>query len=272
MPLLPFIKKRFQDAAYRFIESRPQPTPSLSRLRRCKIISHRGDHRNRPEEENTISAFDRSAKMGVWGIELDIRFSADGEPMVFHDADLSRVYGSSQSLAALTRHQIKDRFPDIPMLEEVVRRFGRKRHLMIEVKEQPWPRLSIQNARLRDILSSMTPVEDFHLLCLHPRALMPVKGFPSCAKVAISEYWPELRRKWIRRRSWGGLCGHYLLLGRSAIDALHRNGQKAGSGYVRSQNGLFREINRGVDWIFSNHAVQLQQRVNACLPEGLQRE
>jgi glycerophosphoryl diester phosphodiesterase len=31
-----------------------------------------------------------------------------------------------------------------------------------------------------------------------------------------------------------------------------------GTGYVRTPNCLFRELNRGVDWIFSNHAAEVQ--------------
>jgi len=31
-----------------------------------------------------------------------------------------------------------------------------------------------------------------------------------------------------------------------------------GSGFAASKYGMFREINRGVDWVFSNHAVRLE--------------
>ncbi len=267
MPFLSFAKKRFQELADTYIERRRHPVPSLSRLQQCKIIAHRGDHLYNPAYENSLAAFDRAAKAGVWGIELDIRFSADGEPMVFHDASLSRVYGKTQPIAQLPCSEIKRRFPDIPTLAEVVRRFGHKVHLMIEIKEQPWPRPSRQNGRIQEILSPLEPARDFHLLCLHPRALMPVKGFPPHANVAISEYWPELRSRWTKRRPWGGFCGHFLLLRSGVIAALHQKGQKVGTGYVRSRNALFREINRGVDWIFSNEAVYMQQLVNACLSD-----
>ena len=216
-------------------------------------------------EENSIVAFDRSAKAGVWGIELDIRFTADLEPVVFHDSILSRVYGRPEQISELSYRDIEYHFPGIPSLAEVVRQFGQKLHLMIEVKQQPWPQPSRQNSRLRQILSGLEPAEDYHLLCLHPSALNPLEGVPPYAMVAISEYWPELRSRWLRRRSWGGLCGHYLLLRQAVVEALQRNGQKVGTGYIRSRNGLFREINRGVDWIFSNDAIRLQQIVNTCL-------
>jgi len=33
--------------------------------------------------------------------------------------------------------------------------------------------------------------------------------------------------------------------------------KKIGVGYPKSKNNLFREINRGVEWIFSNDAVEV---------------
>jgi len=36
-----------------------------------------------------------------------------------------------------------------------------------------------------------------------------------------------------------------------------KSGQKIGVGYPRSKNSLFRELNRSVEWIFSNDAIGL---------------
>jgi glycerophosphoryl diester phosphodiesterase len=41
--------------------------------------------------------------------------------------------------------------------------------------------------------------------------------------------------------------------------------QKLATGYVNSKNCLFRELNRDVEWIFSDNAVELQQIVNQLL-------
>lgn len=265
MPLPSFIKSSLLQLADTMIERRPQPAPSVSRLQRCKIISHRGEHGDNPLEENSMAAFRRAKTAGVWGVELDIRFTADFEPVVCHDPSLHRIFGVPQHIAELSCRKLKALFPAIPTLSEVVQAFGHKLHLMIEIKSQPWPDPPRQNRRLQEILAGMAPSKDFHLLCLHPRALTPLEGFPPQARVVVSEYGPELRSRWILRRRWGGLCGHYLLLRSAVIRAFHRNGRKVGTGYIRSANALFREINRGVDWIFSNHAVQLQQVVDARL-------
>lgn len=264
MSLPSFIENRLMKLADAMIDRRSQPIPSFSRLKHCRIISHRGDHGDNPLEENTMAAFRRAEQAGVWGVELDIRFTADLEPVVIHDPTMDRIFGGQLAVAELSCRELKIQFPAIPTLEEVVKAFGHRLHLMIEIKAQPWPDAPRQNRRLQDILSGLTPSQDFHLLCLHPQVLQPLEGFPLRARVVISEYGPELRSRWLMRKRWGGLCGHYLLLRHAVIRALHQNGQQVGTGYIQSRNGLFREINRGVDWIFSNHAVQLQLMVNAC--------
>jgi glycerophosphoryl diester phosphodiesterase len=61
------------------------------------------------------------------------------------------------------------------------------------------------------------------------------------------------------REGYGGIAGHYLMVGAPAIQRHHAARQKVGTGYPRSINQLFRELNRGVDWIFSNHAGYVLQ-------------
>jgi glycerophosphoryl diester phosphodiesterase len=69
-------------------------------------------------------------------------------------------------------------------------------------------------------------------------------------------------------RKMGGLAGHYFLLNKSILSKHRGCGQKVGTGYPRSKNCLFREINRGVEWIFSNNAAELQAIVRQVIDTG----
>jgi glycerophosphoryl diester phosphodiesterase len=53
------------------------------------VIAHRGDSKVAPE--NTLPAFESAVKAGADLVELDYYHSADGVPVVFHDADLDRA-------------------------------------------------------------------------------------------------------------------------------------------------------------------------------------
>ena len=233
--------------------------PSPSQLQQCKIISHRGVHDNHLIAENTMAAFEQAEKAGVWGIELDIRWTRDMEPVVYHDPDLNRLHGVDKNVSAYSLSELKKRFPTIPTLSEVVHRFGGKSHLMIEVKMQPWLDSSKQVPRLYHVLAPLEPSKDYHLITSHPEILAPMGEIPMNARIAIAEHWPALPSKWVRRRPWGGLCAHYLVLGKRIVKAHHQRGQKVGTGYIQSRNNLFRELNRDIDWIFSNAAVRVQR-------------
>lgn len=53
------------------------------------VIAHRGDSKVAPE--NSLPAFASAVKAGADLVELDYYHSADGVPVVFHDADLDRT-------------------------------------------------------------------------------------------------------------------------------------------------------------------------------------
>jgi glycerophosphoryl diester phosphodiesterase len=63
-------------------------------------------------------------------------------------------------------------------------------------------------------------------------------------------------------KDYGGVAGHYLLLDNKKLKQHRKKGQQVGTGYPGSKNCLFREINRGVEWIYSNNATELQKIVN----------
>jgi glycerophosphoryl diester phosphodiesterase len=242
-----------------------QPNPSKAALQQCKIIAHRGDPLGKQEEENTLAAFDRAQAAGVWGIEMDLHWTRDREPVVIHDPDLVRLYGIRRHIAEFGFAELRSQFPAIPALDEVIGRYGGRLHLMIEIKSMPKDDRPGHQQRLREILGPLTPVTDYHLLCLQPEAL-PVPPFlPRSALVAVADRLPQQMSRWVLKHRWGGICGHFLFIGNALIHRHHAAGQKVGIGYARSRNSLFRELNRGIDWIFSNDASALQNILNRTL-------
>ena len=69
--------------------------------------AHRGCSMEWPE--NTIEAFVAAAELpGVVGIELDIQLTKDGEVVVFHDENVSRVTDGSQRVVDYTLAELKE--------------------------------------------------------------------------------------------------------------------------------------------------------------------
>lgn len=72
-----------------------------------RLYAHRGLHDNRGEApENSMAAFRKAVDAG-YGIELDIQLTKDRIPMVFHDADLSRVCGVEGKVADYTYESLQ---------------------------------------------------------------------------------------------------------------------------------------------------------------------
>jgi glycerophosphoryl diester phosphodiesterase len=56
---------------------------------RVLVLAHRGA--NRLARENTVAAFTAAGALGADGVELDVHLSADGVPVVHHDAAVESV-------------------------------------------------------------------------------------------------------------------------------------------------------------------------------------
>jgi glycerophosphoryl diester phosphodiesterase len=67
-------------------------------LRRPWLVAHRGGAALAPE--NTLPAFERAATLGSDAFELDVRLSADGAVVVFHDGDTERLTGEPGTIEA----------------------------------------------------------------------------------------------------------------------------------------------------------------------------
>ncbi len=132
MKLLDPLEPLFHVVADGLYAGFPQPKPGLVALRRCRIISHRGEHDNVMVYENTLAAFDKARDHGVWGIECDIRWTKDLVPVVFHDADLQRLFGNSLTIGQTLFAPLRKEFRQIPTLLEVLTRYGKNMHLMLQ--------------------------------------------------------------------------------------------------------------------------------------------
>lgn len=236
----------------------PRPRPSRAALADCKIVSHRGEHDNRGVYENTLEAFDAAAAAGCWGLEFDLRWTRDLQPVVIHDPGLRRVFGIDIDVAAVDLAELRRRAPLVPTLAEVVERYGARQHLMMELKRDDLEQLPRRVERLREILAPLQARRDYHVLVLDTD-LLELAGFcDQRAWLPVAQFNLRQLSREALRRELAGVCGQYLLLRRERILRHHRQGQKVGSGFAASRFGLYREVNRGVDWVFTNHAVKLE--------------
>lgn len=145
-------KKRLRTCPHRSVRTSFQKNLSNSKIRthlqceQVQIFAHRGLYGgNIPENSHT--AFQRASDAG-FGIELDVRLTKDGVPVVFHDRTLRRMCGDPRRVSKVTLEELMKLRLDateerIPTLKQTLELIDGEVPLLIETKppkRRPWNR------------------------------------------------------------------------------------------------------------------------------------
>ncbi len=138
------------------------------------IFAHRGANSFAPE--NSLAAIHSAIELGCDGIELDVRLSADGEVVVFHDRNTLRMTGTPGSVGRLPLSRLKQfrllhrdgSAESIPTLQEALELAGDKILINLDVKKESMAKNGVEEKVikiLRDqhleeniIISSFNPI------------------------------------------------------------------------------------------------------------------
>ncbi len=173
------------------------------------IIAHRGASADAPE--NTLAAFEQAAAQGADALELDVRLSADGAPVVIHDSTLDRTTEGrgpvrGQTLVDLRLLDAGAAFsPDggatfpyrgqglrIPTLGEVLWALPRL-PVLIEVKE-PEAQDAVQRVLVQEGAVERCVVASEHVAALEPFREPPFASAASAPEIS-QLYWAVLLRR-----------------------------------------------------------------------------
>lgn len=99
-------------------------------------IAHRGASDYAPE--NTLKAYALALDMGADMCEVDVHLTADGHPVLIHDADISRTTNGEGKVGALTLEALREcdagEGEQVPTLQEAIDLVGDLGGLYIELK------------------------------------------------------------------------------------------------------------------------------------------
>lgn len=142
-----------------------------------------------------MPAFEAAAAAGIPGIELDVRLSRDGVPMVIHDADLMRLAGVDASVGQLTAAELDSadvgswfspRFAGtgIPTLEAVFTAFGTAFYYDVEIKHRRGDPTALIDAVLAEV--ARHGLEHRVLIsAFHPRVVSQVRRSTEALPAAL---------------------------------------------------------------------------------------
>jgi len=147
------------------------------------LIGHRGYARSAPE--NTLAAFEAALEAGCDGVELDVRLTADGVPVVHHDAEVRPEEGETPvDLAALGAEKLAERrwrdrsgrIYSVPTLAEVLAMLARRALVNVEVKPVPEGLHEPTAAAVLAVLETARPRESILVSSFDPGILKALRA------------------------------------------------------------------------------------------------
>ena len=208
-------------------------------------------------------AFDKARAAGADGLELDVRFDADKNVVVFHDSSLQRLCGMSgrmEELSATQRKALRVRGEPVPLLAEVLHELDME--IDVEIKSNQAGRMGELAEATAKVIKDSGRADQIMVSSFDPIALM--QFHPHLPDVALAYIFGDnqplpLRKGWV-----GNLTGvslmhpQHTLCTERTVKAWHRAGLPVNVWTVDGDSELLRLAALGVDGVFSNdpaHAI-----------------
>lgn len=101
-----------------------------------KLIAHRGASLERPE--NSLESLIYAAKLGADAVECDVRPTADGVYVIFHDDNLVRLAGINKKVEEILYSDMKEALEkagrSLLTLEELIKNYKEKTPVLLHIK------------------------------------------------------------------------------------------------------------------------------------------
>ncbi len=194
--------------------------------------------------------------MGATGLECDVRESLDGVPIIFHDADLSRIAGRPDKINTLTYAQIRKinagAGEKIPTLASVIKQTPQNFLLNLEIK-------AIRPRLLLESIYQHQAIERVVVSSFNARALFQVRSLDSTIRIGYLVD-KEVKPSTIEKANKMGAFALHLswrLLTNRLVAQVHREGFLLYSYTVDDEAQMTRFIEMGVDGLFTNRPDRL---------------
>jgi glycerophosphoryl diester phosphodiesterase len=247
------------------------------------VVAHRGASLTEPE--NTVVAFEAAIRAGADAIELDVRLTADGIPVILHDPDVSSTTDGAGLVHTLALDEVKrldasggwPGHQEIPTLDEALEAIGADGRVAVdlEIKNIPGepafdsPDEGVLRATLRALEDAAFPgpilISSFNWITIErSKELAPdvPTGFLSVGAMdphATLVYARQFGHDFVLPQSTA-----LLEAGEGFVEEAHRQGVRVGTWTVDDEGDLARLFGWGVDAVASNDptlAVAVRDRV-----------
>ncbi|THA68187.1 glycerophosphodiester phosphodiesterase [Streptomyces sp. A0958] len=219
-------------------------------------VAHRGDpYRAR---ENTLPSIRSAVERGADAVEIDVRVTRDGVPVLLHDATLERLWGRDLRLDRLTHRELTELTAGgVPTLREALLALAEHR-VMVDLPGSTYESVKRTVGVVREC-----GADDRVYYCAGPDAMLRVRAADPSAEIAMT--WTTLapprpvlldavRPRWLNYR--------FGLVGRELTDRNHRDGLLVSAWTADTGRTMRRLIGQGVDSVTTNRIDVLRKVID----------
>ncbi|MGW0131988.1 glycerophosphodiester phosphodiesterase [Streptomyces sp. NPDC003299] len=210
-------------------------------------VGHRGDpYRVR---ENTIASLRSALASGADAVEIDVRLTRDGVPVLLHDDTLKRLWERDRPLLALSLAEVEGLTGGgVPTLAAALAATDGSR-VMVDLPGTPDVRAA---RRIVDVVRE-AGAQDRVYYCAGAAAMLAVRAADPAAEIALT--WTSLapprpavldavRPRWLNYR--------FSLVDRALAERVHRDGYLLSVWTPDTRRAMRRLLDAGVDSITTN--------------------
>ncbi|MFC4611766.1 glycerophosphodiester phosphodiesterase [Streptomyces maoxianensis] len=224
------------------------------------VVGHRGDpYRFR---ENTLPSLRSALERGADAVEIDVRLTRDGVPVLLHDDSLKRLWGPDRPLAKLTWAEVEElTLGRVPTLHDALSAVGTHR-VMIDL-----PGASEESVRKVVGTVRECGADEQVYYCAGPATMLAVRAADPAAEIAMT--WTTLappRPALLEAVGPRWLNYRFGLLGQDLTDRIHRDGLLVSAWTADTRRTMHRLMKYGVDAITTNRVDTLRSVVRPNSP------
>ncbi|MEV5611652.1 glycerophosphodiester phosphodiesterase [Streptomyces sp. NPDC052225] len=215
-------------------------------MRTVTAVAHRGDpYRVR---ENTLPSLRSALERGADAVEIDVRLTRDGVPVLLHDATLERLWKHDRPLSALSADEVRGLTAGgVPTLVDALAAAG-DTQLMVDL-----PGASAKAVRRVVGVIRDCGAEERVYYCAGAETMLRVRAADPAAEIALT--WTTLapprpalldavRPRWLNYR--------FPLVSRDLAARVHRDGYLVSAWTPDTKSAMRRLLDVGVDSITTN--------------------
>src|SRR5690606_25653696 len=193
--------------------------PRRSAMQNVTAVAHRGDpYRVR---ENTLASLHSALRRGADAVEIDVRLTRDGVPVLLHDGTLKRLWEHDRPLLSLSWEEVRGATDGgVPTLADALAATAGRR-VMIDLPGTPDLRAA---RRVVDVVRD-SGAQDRVYYCAGAPAMLAVRAADPSAEIALTRTTRAPARAGLRaaiRPRW--LNYRFPLVDRALAERVHRDG------------------------------------------------